>query len=76
MRKGTDFEVSKDVYDRAVANYVGKDKPLNGAYYMAKQDQEKLFSEAIRWGYGLYSCMVREEDGKYICSYWTGDTCD
>lgn len=73
MRKGTDFEVSKEVYDRAKAqskNQEGK------CFYMTESDKEKLFSESVRWGYGLYSCMVREEDGKYICSYWTGDSCD
>ena len=66
MRKGKDFEVSKDVYDRAKAN----------RGYMAEQDKEALFSDSIRYGYGLYCCVVREKDGKYICSYSIGDSCD
>ena len=66
MRRGEDFEVSKEVYERAKAN----------RGYMAEQDKEALFSVSIRYGYGLYGCVVREEDGKYICSYEFGDSCD
>ena len=66
MRRGKDFEVTKEVYDRAKAN----------RGYMAKEDEEKLFSESIRYGYGLYCCVVKEVDGKYICSYETGSSCD
>ena len=66
MRRGKDFEVSKEVYDRAQLN----------RGYMAKEDKEALFSESIRYGYGLYGCVVREKDGKYICSYEIGDSCD
>lgn len=66
MRKGTDFEISKDVYDRAQKN----------RGYLAEEDKVKLFSESIRWGYGLYHCMAYEKDGKYYCSYETGDSCD
>ena len=66
MRRGKDFEVTKEVYDRAKAN----------RGYMAKEDEEKLFSESIRYGYGLYRCVVKEVDGKYICSYETGSSCD
>jgi len=66
MRKGKEFEVSKEVYDRAKAN----------RGYMANQDKVALFSESIRYGYGLYCCVVREKDGKYICSYEIGDSCD
>ena len=66
MTRGKDFEVSKDVYERAKAN----------RGYMAKEDEEKLFSDSILYGYGLYCCVVREKDGKYICSYEIGETCD
>lgn len=66
MRIGTEFEVTKDVYDRAVKN----------GGYMASEDERKHFSEAILCGYGLYNCRVREENGKYICSYMTGSSCD
>lgn len=66
MRIGTEFEVSKEVYERAA-----KDRG-----YMAVEDRENFFSEDIRWGYGLYDCKVRQEGDKYICSYMTGSTCD
>ena len=74
MVKGDDFEVSKEVFERAKAQYIGK-TPTD-SYYMTKEDQKREFSEAIRWGYGLYDCKVREENGKYICSWWRGETCD
>lgn len=66
MRIGKEFEVTRDVYDRAMQN----------RGYMADSDQKEYFSEATLCGYGLYNCKVREENGKYICSYMTGDTCD
>ena len=69
MRSGK-FEVTKDVYDRAKA---GRDKP---PYYLTKEDEEKLFTISERIGYGLYGCSVREEDGKYMCYYSLGDSCD
>ena len=73
MKTGKPFEVSKEVYERAKANSVNKDLV---SFYMAKQDEEELFSESIRWGYGLYNCRVYEEDGKYICTWEMGDSCD
>lgn len=66
MVKGYDFEVTKDVYERAQAH----------GGYMADEDIVKYFDAAILCGYGLYSCMVYEEDGKYICSWWRGASCD
>jgi hypothetical protein len=74
MQKGKDFEVSKDVYDRARAQYKGT--APRKSYYMAKEDENRLFSDSIIWGYGLYNCQVREENGKYMCSWEMGDTCD
>lgn len=70
------FEVSKEVYERAKAQYKGKEDIAGGYYYMAAEDRNKLFSDAILYGYGLYSCMVHEEDGKYICTWECGDSCD
>lgn len=66
MRSGRNFEVPKDVYERAQKN----------GGRMAPEDQPRFFSESILIGYGLYSCIVREENGKYICSYMIGDSCD
>lgn len=73
MRYGRDFEVSKEVYERARANATDKSRR---SFYMTQADREKLFSESIRCGYGLYDCQVREDNGKYMCSYMIGDTCD
>ena len=66
MRYGKDFEVPKEVYERAKAH----------GGYMAEEDKPQFFSNSILVGYGLYRCIVKEENGKYICSYMTGDSCD
>lgn len=66
MRAGKEFEVPKEVYDRAAAN----------GGYMVGVDKSNYFSDSILVGYGLYSCKIREEGGKYICSYMIGDSCD
>jgi len=73
MTRGTPFEVSKEVFERAKAQSINKDAK---SFYMAKEDEERIFSDSIRWGYGLYDCKVHEEDGKYICTWSRGDTCD
>ena len=73
MKEGKPFEVSKEVFDRAVANTVKTEKKY---FCMAQQDKEELFSERIRLGYGLYSCYVHEVDGKYICTWEHGESCD
>lgn len=66
MVRGTPFEVSKEVYERA--------KEHGG--YMADKDKNELFSMAILVGYGLYDCRVIEKDGKYICTWERGESCD
>ena len=66
MIQGKPFEVPKDVYDRACER----------RGYMAEEDTVKYFNEATLCAYGLYNCKVHEEDGKYICTYETGMTCD
>lgn len=73
MRKGKDFEVSKEEFERAKAQSKNKDRD---SFYMTSEDCRKNFSESILCGYGLYDCQIREENGKYICSYWIGDSCD
>ena len=72
MVQGKPFEVSKEVYERAKA----KCAEPRSEYYMTSADQEELFSIGIRRGYGLYNCKVHEEDGKYICTWMRGSTCD
>lgn len=66
MRKGDDIEITKDIYDRAMAN----------RRYIVPEDMPKLFTKAQLCGYGVYSEMVYEKDGKYFCSYCMGSTCD
>ena len=73
MRQGTPFEVEKEVFDRAKAQSKNKDAKY---FYMTDADKVRIFPEWERCGYGVYSCYVHEEDGKYICTYETGDSCD
>ena len=73
MVRGMDFEVDKEVFERAKASSVKKDQ---NSFYMTDEDKHKFFSEAILCGYGLYNCRVHEEDGKYICTWWCGESCD
>lgn len=66
MREGARFEVSKEVYERS--------KERGG--YMADEDLKKNFSAMDLYGYGVYGAKVYEQDGKYYCTYMTGDSCD
>lgn len=66
MIKGTPFEISKEVYDRAMEN----------RGYIVNKDMKELFSISQLCGNGVYSAMAFEKDGKYYCSFWLGSTCD
>lgn len=66
MVRGKDFEVDKETYERAKAN----------GGYMVGADIDRYFNLSIIMGYGLYSCTVDEKDGKYICSWYRGESCD
>lgn len=70
---GTPFEVSKEVYDRAKDAAGNKEQKY---FSVTDKDKAELFSMAIICGYGLYECMVHEEDGKYICTWKRGTSCD
>ena len=59
-------EISKEVYDRALAN--------NNR--ITKEDESKIFSESIIWGYGLYGTRVYKEGEKYMCQFKIGSSCD
>lgn len=76
MRRGEPFEVSKEVFDRARAQHLANGNKDNGIYYMTNEDKQKLFDISILCGYGLYGCQVYETDGKYMCRYETGSSCD
>ena len=73
MVKGTPFEVSREVYERAKAGATNKNAK---SFYMTTEDTRELFPISILCGYGLYGCMVHEEDGKYICTWSRGASCD
>ena len=66
MTTGHKIEITKDIYDRAMKN----------RGYITSDNEPKLFTEAQLCGYGVYSAMAYEEDGKYFCSYSMGSSCD
>ena len=35
-----------------------------------------LIPDYIKWGYGAYGAITKEEDGKYFLMYDRGETCD
>lgn len=59
-------EISKDIYDRAKAN----------RNYIVSEDMSKVFSIAQLCGYGVYSPLVSEDNGKYYVNYYLGSSCD
>ena len=58
-------EISKEVYDRAVAN--------NGRM---TDDDEIAILGAYVYGYGLYGTAVYQEGDKYMVSFRHGDSCE
>lgn len=92
MITGKPFEVPKEVYDHARDHFIERAKEnletgrLTEAdykerinrkwFYMTTEDEMIYFSESLRWGYGIYSVIVSEKDGKYICTWERGDSCD
>lgn len=59
-------EISKDIYDRAIAN--------GGS--IAEEDIGKVWTPADLYGYGVYGAGVVEKDGKYYVRYTTSTSCD
>ena len=57
-------EITKEIYDAAG----GDGKPL--------KDRKEVFSDSEMMGYGIYHPTVYEEDGKYYCRFYMGDSCD
>ena len=60
-------EITREQYDRAVNEHHN---------YLAKEDEEIVFTIDERWGYGVYGARVFSEDGKYYVTYRLGSTCD
>lgn len=58
--------ITKEQFKRAMEN----------GGYIDDQDMTSIFNEAERLGYGIYSPIVREENGKYYVDYYRGETCD
>ena len=59
-------KISKEIYDRAVAN----------KGYIASEDMSKVFDICQLAGYGVYLPLVFERDGEYFVSYEMGSSCD
>ena len=57
-------EITKEIYDNAG----GDGRPL--------RRWKDVFSDAEVIGYGIYHPTVYEEDGKYYCRFYMGDSCD
>ena len=59
-------EITLEQYQRA--------KDHNG--YLTKEDYLIVYTDAERYGYGVYGGSVHERDGRYFVSYKTSDSCD
>lgn len=57
-------EITKEIYDNAG----GDGKPL--------RNWKDVFSDTEVMGYGIYHPTVYEENGKYYCRFYMGDSCD
>lgn len=67
MKVGKPFEVTKEEYERSLEN----------GGYMAGEDVQRHFDDSILCGYGLYCCKIHQtDDGRYICTYEIGSSCD
>ena len=58
--------ISKEVYDRAIAN--------NG--HITSEDEAEIFGYIERCVYGIYRTVAFELDGKYFVRYELGDSAD
>lgn len=59
-------EITKEQYENALSNH----------RYITEYDKYDVFSDSERLGYGVYSPLVHEENGKYYVLFELGDTCD
>lgn len=59
-------QITKEQYERA----------LNNNSYITDEDEMIIFTAAERYGYGIYSDKVIEENGKYYCEFEMGTSCD
>lgn len=59
-------EITKSQYENALSNH----------RYITEYDKYDVFSDSERLGYGVYSPIVHEADGKYYVRFLLGDSCD
>ena len=59
-------EISKDIYDRA----------MQCGSYIFGEDRNRIFTDSQLYGFGIYSAIAVEENGKYYCIYQIGDSCE
>ena len=59
-------EITAEQYGRAMENHG----------VVAECDRHDIFTDAELYGYGVYLPRVRADNGKYICEYNRGESCD
>ena len=59
-------QITQEQYERARQNFG----------YITKADEEAVFTDSERYGYGVYGNHVFERDGQYFVSFSLGSTCD
>ena len=60
-------EITREQYERAISNYG----------FIADVDLHDVFTESEIYGYGIYYARAYiGVNGKYICSYSRGSSCD
>lgn len=59
-------EITKEQYENALRNHM----------YITEFDEYDIFSDSERLGYGVYSPIVHETDGRYYVLFRLGDSCD
>lgn len=58
--------ITKEQYDRAQQHHG----------YIAKEDEEDIFTTAELLGYGVYGSHAVQEGDEYFVEYYIGDSCD
>ena len=58
--------ITKEQYDRAMKNNS----------YITETDARVIFTDAERFGYGVYCDRAVEIDGEYYCEFEMGASCD
>lgn len=59
-------EITKEQYENALSNNM----------YITESDKYDIFSDSERLGYGVYSPIAHEADGRYYVWFHLGDSCD